>query len=154
MDHPLSLAVRWTMHGPLQSSRGGPSDEFFRKLERELFDACEMPGDEEAIDRLYASDFLSINADGSYSDKQEALEVIEAGRFPVTEKIVNDETRVRRFGGTAVITGRSKWVDPEGERTTVVRHTQIWVWRDGDWQMVGWQGTPLPGEAASGPDSG
>ena len=30
----------------------------------------------------------------------------------------------------------------------------IWVREDGRCQMVGWQGTPLPGEAAYGPDRG
>jgi hypothetical protein len=82
------------------------------------------------------------------------VEVVEAGRFPVVEEVVNDETRVRLFGETAMVTGRSKWVDPEGEGTGVVRHTMIWVKEDGRWQMAGWQGTPLPGEAAYGPERG
>ena len=125
-------------------------EETLRRLEREVFDAFELPGDAEAIDRLYSEDFLAINADASYSDKQEAVEIVEAGWY--VEEIINDETRVRQFGDTAVITGRSKYVDPEGDRTSVVRHTMIWVKEDGRWQMVGWQGTPLPGEAAYGPE--
>ena len=127
-------------------------EEFFKQLKREVFDAFELPGDAEAIDRLYSEDFLSINADASYSDKQEAVEVVEAGQRPVVEEVVNDETRVRQFGDTAVITGRSKWVGPEGDCTSVVRHTMTWVKEDGRWQMVGWQGTPLPGEEAYGPE--
>lgn len=138
----------------LGAMEGPPNqdDEALRELEREVFDASEMPADAEALDRLYSEDFVSINADGSYSDKQDVLELIEAGRFLGVEEIINDETRVRQFGEAAVITGRSKYVDPEGEHTAVVRHTMIWVREDGRWQMVGWQGTPLPGEAAYGPD--
>jgi ketosteroid isomerase-like protein len=128
-------------------------EEFFKQLEREVFDAFELPGDAEAIDRLYSEDFLSINADASYSNKQDAVEMVEAARPPVVEEIINDETRVRQFGNTAVITGRSKYVSTEGDLgTVVVRHTMIWVKEDDRWQMVGWQGTALPGEEAYGPD--
>ena len=143
----------WEQVGVLESPsvRSSQDEETLRELEREVFDASEMPADAEAFDRLYSEDFLSINADASYSDKQDALELIEAGRFLGVEEIINDETRVRQFGETAVITGRSKYVDPEEDRTSVVRHTMIWVKEDGRWQMVGWQGTPLPGEGAYGP---
>ena len=127
-------------------------EEFFQQLEREVFDAWELPGDAETIDRLYSEYFLSINADASYSDKQSALEVVEAGRIPVAEEVTNDETHVRQFGNTAVITGRSKWVDEQRDLTGIVRHTMIWIKEDGRWQMVGWQGTPLPGDPAVGPD--
>jgi len=134
------------------SVRSSQDEETLRRLEREVFDAFELPGDAEAIDRLYSEDFLAVNADASYSDKQDAVEIAESGRRPVVEEIANDETRVRQFGETAVVTGRSEYVDPEGEGTAVVRQTMIWVKEDGRWQMVGWQGTPLPGEAAYGPD--
>lgn len=127
-------------------------DEFFHSLEREIFDAFEAPGNPDTIERLYSSEFLAINADGSKSDKQAAIEIVDAGVFPVCETVENDESHVRRFDDTAIITGRSKWVDPDGEFTTTVRHTQTWVNDDGQWQMVGWQGTPVAGEKAAGPD--
>jgi len=144
----------WKQLGAVEISTvsSAQDEETLRRLEREVFDAFELPGDAEAIDQLYSEEFLSINADASYSDKQEAVEIVEAGQRPVVEKIVNDETRVRQFGDTAVITGRSRWVGPEGDPTAVVRHTMIWVKEDGRWQMAGWQGTPLPGEAAYGPE--
>ena len=128
-------------------------EEFFQQLEREVFDAFELPGDAEAIDRLYSEDFLSINADASYSDKQDAVEMVEAARPPVVEEIINDETRVRQFGNSAVITGRSKYVSTEGDLgTVVVRHTMIWVKEDDRWQLVGWQGTPVLDETVPGPE--
>ena len=128
-------------------------EEFFKQMEREVFDATELPGDAETIDRLYSDDFLSINADASYSDKQDAVEMIEAARPPVVEEIINDETRVRQFGNSAVITGRSKYVSTEGDLgTVVVRHTMIWVKEDDRWQLVGWQGTPVLDETVPGPE--
>ena len=107
-------------------------------LQRDVFDAFEQPGDAEAIEQLYSDQFLAINADGSTSTKEEAKEIVESGVFPVSETVENDETQVREFGDTAVVTGRSVW---EGEQTATVRHTQIWTKEGGEWQMVGWQGT-------------
>lgn len=127
------------------------ANELFRKLERDVFDAFERPGDPNAIDRLYSNEFLSINADASLSTKQEAMEVIEAGEFPVSDSITNDNTRVRRFGDTAIITGRSRWITETV--TAEVLHTQIWTQQDDQWQMVGWQGTPVTEESALGPDT-
>ncbi|WP_406672775.1 DUF4440 domain-containing protein [Natronospira sp.] len=123
----------WEQLGVLESpfENSNQDEETLQRLEREVFDAFELPGDAEAIDRLYSEDFLAINDDASYSDKQNAVEVVETGRFPVVEEVLNDETRIRRFGETAVITGRSKWVDPEGEGTGDVRHTMIWLKEDG-----------------------
>lgn len=124
-------------------------DTFFLELEREFFNACEQPGDAETIDQLYSSDFFSINADGSVSTKQGALEVIEAGVFPVCEEIRNDETMVRQYGDTAILTGRSTWIADDMEAT--VRHTQIWVKQDTGWELVGWQGTPVDEDSGVGP---
>lgn len=128
-----------------------PGDERFRKLEREIFDAFEAPGDGDTIDRLYGEDFLSINADGSTSDKTETVETVEAGRFPVSESVSNGESRVRRFGDAAVVTGRSKWTTEE--MTVDVRHTQIWAKQDDRWRLVGWQGTPVNEGSGAGPDA-
>lgn len=128
-----------------------PNDEELRALQREFFEACELPGDVETIDRLYSEEFFSINADGSTSVKPDVLETFEEGRFPVSESVTFDETNIRQYGNTAIITGRSRWANPEPDLTTVVRHTQTWVREDGRWQLVGWQGTPIAGEAGLGP---
>lgn len=131
--------------------QSSPESERFRKMEREIFDAFEAPGDEETIERLYGDDFLAINADGSVTDKTEAVEIVEAGQFPVSETVSNDESQVRRFDGTVVVTGRSRWATEAV--TAAVRHTQIWTKQDDGWKMVGWQGTPLTDESSVGPDS-
>lgn len=117
----------------------------FDALEREVLDAFVRPGDPEAVDRLYSDEFFSINADGSTSDKQDAIDIVDEGVFPTSETVENDDTMVRRFGDTVVITGRSQWINPDDAPTVTVRHTQIWYKEDGTWQLVGWQGTPVPG---------
>jgi hypothetical protein len=117
----------------------------FRELERELFAAHEGVPDLSTIDRLYADDFLSTNADGRVVDKQGWLDMLKSGHFRV-EKITTHDFKVRQYSGAAVITGRSVY-DVGGQKLWEVRHTQIWANPTGRWQLVGWQGTSVPSEA-------
>ena len=65
-------------------------DELFRELERELFAAHEGTPDLATIDRLYADDFLSTNADARVVDKKGWLDILKAGQFPV-DRITTDD---------------------------------------------------------------
>lgn len=70
--------------------------------------------------------------------------MLVAGQFPV-EKITTDDFRVRRYSGTAVITGRSAYFSG-GQKLWEVRHTQVWAHLNDRWQLVSWQGTTMPPE--------
>ena len=120
------------------------SDEVFRALERELFAAHEGNPDLAAIDRLYADDFLSTNADGRVVDKRAWLDILRAGQFPV-DKITTDDFKVRTYSSTAIVTGRSAY-HYGGQKVGDVRHTQVWANTNGRWQLVSWQGTSVPHE--------
>jgi hypothetical protein len=121
------------------------SDDMFRRLERELFAAHEGTPDLATIDRLYADDFLSTNADGRVVDKQGWLDILKAGQFPV-ERITTDDFKVRKYSGTAIVTGRSAYFN-DGQKMWEVRHTQVWVDQSGHWRLASWQGTSVPTEA-------
>ena len=116
-------------------------EQMFRRLEREMFDATAGKPNPEAIDRLFADDYFSINHDGSAVNKQQLMAVLRSGQV-LAERITSDEFRLRRYGDTAVVTGRSAYF-AGGRKVGEVRHTQIWVRRRGRWQLVGWQGTPV-----------
>src|SRR5262245_37249026 len=124
------------------------NDELFRALERELFAAHEGTPDLATIDRLYADDFLSTNADGRVVDKQGWLDILKTGQFPV-EKIITADFKVRTYSGTAIVTGRSAY-HFGGSQRWEVRHTQVWANTNGQWQLVSWQGTAVPNESAHG----
>ena len=119
-------------------------DELFKELERELFAAHEGTPDLATIDRLYADDFLSTNADGRVVDKKGWLDVLKAGQFPV-DRITTDDFKVRKYSDTAIVTGRSAY-HYAGQKLEV-RHTQVWAKTTGRWQLVAWQGTVAPNEA-------
>jgi hypothetical protein len=120
-------------------------DELFIRLERELFAAHEGSPDLAAIERLYADDFLSTNADGRVVDKQGWLDFLRAGQFPV-DRITTDDFKVRTYSSTAIVTGRSAY-HCGGQKLAEVRHTQVWANTNGRWQLVSWQGTSVPREA-------
>jgi len=117
------------------------NEQMFKKLERELFAAHEGTPDVATIDRLYADDFVSTNADGRVVDKQGWIEILRAGHFPV-EKITTGDFKVRQYSGTAIITGSSTYHN--GGQKLSVRHTQVWADLSGRWQLVSWQGTLMP----------
>ena len=121
---------------------GMANDELFRALERELFAAHEGSPDLATIERLYADDFLSTNADGRVVDKQGWLDILKAGQFPV-DKITTDDFKVRTYSSTAIVTGRSAY-HYAGQKLAEVRHTQVWANTNGRWRLVSWQGTSAP----------
>ena len=120
------------------------SEKMFMELEREMFAAHEGTPDLRAIERLYADDFFSINADGRVVDKPGWLAMLKAGQFPV-ETITTDEFKLRQYSGTAVVTGRSAYFHA-GKKLWQVRHTQVWTNLHDRWQFVSWQGTSVPNE--------
>ena len=120
-------------------------EELFRELERELFAAHEGTPDLATIDRLYADDFLSTNADGRVVDKNGWLDMLKAGQFPV-DRITTDDFKVRTYADTAIVTGRSAY-HYAGKKLWEVRHTQVWANMGGRWQLVGWHGTSAPNDA-------
>jgi len=115
-------------------------EALFRDLEAAMFAAHEGVPDVGAIARLYADDFFSTNADGRVVNKAEWLDMLRQGCFAV-DRITASDFRVRRFGGVAVVTGRSQYVR-DGQQIADVRHTQVWAQVDGHWQLTTWHGTP------------
>jgi ketosteroid isomerase-like protein len=93
--------------------------------------------DQAALDRILAADYSSTNADGEVSTKAQGDADIKAGVLKYDSFVV-DDMKVRLFGDTAVVTGRStlkgsyKGKDISGQN----RFTDVFVRRDGRWQAV------------------
>jgi len=107
-----------------------------RKLEREWFEAI-VHQDTATLDRILADDYISTAADGTVLNKEQSIARIKAGGLPV-KSYTTDEVKVRVYGETAVITGHSVW---NGQ--TEIRQTEMWVRKQGRWQAVSWQATPM-----------
>ena len=113
-------------------------------LERQWMEAW-LRRDRPTCDRILADDFVLTSARGTLMSKAEWLD--GAMGHIVGQSFDWDELRVRLFGEVAIVHARTR------QSATVSGHdwsgqfllTDVWVHRDGRWQVVSRHGTgPLP----------
>ncbi|MDB6123825.1 MAG: hypothetical protein JWQ71_2818 [Pedosphaera sp.] len=115
--------------------------------ERSFFEAL-LAGNVEKLKEILADDFILIDVmSGSEITKVAMLEVMGSGQLKF-DAIERGEPRVRSYGATAVITGRTQMKMRFGEAaiTTKSRYTHVYVEQAGQWRLVTAQGTQIAGE--------
>jgi uncharacterized protein (TIGR03067 family) len=97
------------------------------------------------LERVLHKDYVHHRPHGTAENRAEYLENRRTGRVDF-ESLASDEIRVRLFGDTAVVTGRStaKGKDQHGAIDDQRLWTRVFLRRDGRWQLVHYQGTPVP----------
>jgi ketosteroid isomerase-like protein len=95
-----------------------------------------------AVDRLYADDFVGISASGEVIRKKELLENVRA-RGPQELTFVAEDLEVRLEGEIALVMGRIRGRDPGGRLVRDGRFLHVYARRDGEWQIVAAQATPI-----------
>jgi ketosteroid isomerase-like protein len=96
--------------------------------------------DVDALDRLWADDYLFIGWGGEIMDKHERLAAIRSGKFQV-QSVESDEVKVRVFNNVAFLTDRERIRTDRGE--IAVRSTRAFIFRDGRWQLITAQKTQI-----------
>lgn len=107
------------------------------QIEREIGRA-NLECDYRYFDRVEADDFIFTDAAGGVSDKKQDM-AGEKDCHKTDGTYDVDEAEVRLYGNTAVVTGRVTTSHKNKEDKVVVRHsrfTDVFVWRDGRWQLV------------------
>ena len=101
-----------------------------------------------------ADDYVAINGSGQIFSKAEGLDLYSSGRLKIESREFAD-LKVRVFGDTAVVTGTQRWRgQQEGQqRTGELRYTRVWAKRQGQWQVVSWQGTPILQQNSAAPSA-
>jgi ketosteroid isomerase-like protein len=99
-------------------------------------------GDVAALERLTADDFTYITPRGFLIDKKHMLIGLAQGEFRYEYRQISD-LRIRLYGATAVVTGRSLHTGQRDGRdvTDAYRYTRVYVQRGGRWLAVAWQTT-------------
>jgi ketosteroid isomerase-like protein len=97
-----------------------------------------------ALDHLMGDDYTIIRPDGVVIGKQEALASYQSGQRE-WDMIDSDDYQVRVYGDTAIVIGRwtAKGLNNGQIFDYSARFTSIYVKRDGHWQMVADQSTPI-----------
>jgi hypothetical protein len=119
---------------------GQPEEATVANLERARF-AAMVAKDTAALGRYLASDLVYTHSNGAVETRDELLAHLASGQLRYGS-IEPAEVRVRVLEQTAIINGRAELV--VGSDRFDIRYLDVWVVRDGRWQMIAWQSTRLP----------
>jgi len=140
-----ALGVATLAAAPARAQMGAaPSvEEQIKKMERDRA-AAVVKADVATLEGLISDDYTFINAYGQLSDKAKTMNDIKTGVIKLTANEVSD-LKVRVYGDTAVVTGTSsaKGTIRGRELTGPVMFTRVYVKKNGKWQSVAFQQTPV-----------
>lgn len=133
-----------------QNPKGGKEDQSkqgLMQLERDIGKA-NIERDYAFFDRVEADEFIFTGADGSLLTKQEDLKSLKEPANPDVTLLAYDvdEMKVLLYEKTAVVTGRvtTKRRYKGIEWSSQSRFTDVFVLRDGRWQIVAGHSSRMP----------
>jgi hypothetical protein len=120
------------------------AEEAVRSAEQARFTAM-TTGKYDDLGRLLGDDLIYTHSNALVDTKASYIESMTSGALTY-HKIDATDMKVRVYGTTAIITASATMaVTSKGQAATNhLRYTDVWVLRDGRWQMIGWQSTKLP----------
>jgi hypothetical protein len=150
--NPLRIATLLLFANALfaqkQNTPPGTPDEIksdLPRIEREIGRA-NLDCDYKYFDRVEAKEFIFTDAAGTVADKKQDMAGEKDCRKSDGTYDV-DDTEVRLYGQTAVVTGRVTTTRTSIEGKTLIRRsrfTDVFVWRDGRWQLVAGHSSRIP----------
>jgi ketosteroid isomerase-like protein len=117
---------------PEASTRTVSDLSALRLLNQQFIQAVEA-SDARWFEQQLSSDFVNSNPDGTLSDRAAFLRRM-AGPSTVS-KLQADDVRIRLFGDSALVHGRTRYLKPDGEPGDG-RYTDVWARIDGAWRCV------------------
>lgn len=114
------------------------------QLEQRRWDAM-IAKDTATLAELFADELSYTHSNALVDTKASYLRAIEDRTFDYRSVDRSDE-QARIIGDTALLTGRARIEVVAGGRTVQLdaRYSVVWVRRDGRWQFLCWQSTPVP----------
>jgi ketosteroid isomerase-like protein len=136
------LAASISIGGPVRTSNSS-TEEFVSFLEDAWVNAI-LTKDFNVLNHVMADDFTGISPNGYPYTKQEAIADLQSGSY-VVKSMALDQVKVRIFGDTALVTYYQNEKSKYGQEDCSGRYafTDVWAKRDGSWQAVASQGTPV-----------
>jgi ketosteroid isomerase-like protein len=123
----------------------GPATATEQELMRlvQQYNDAQVKGDRQVLERLWADDYLYTHSNGAVMNKPQDIADATSGEMTWTAARL-DDMKVRLFGDVGVVTGR---LIMEGRAANYAsgprRFTDVFVRRNGRWQLVGGQTTML-----------
>jgi hypothetical protein len=143
LSTPFTAGAVEALYKEMAGSGSAAADAPALEADRARFDA-QVKGDVAALDRLLGSDLTYVHSSGALETKDVFLGGIKSGKYKY-KAITAEDVAVRSYGDSAVLGGKATIdVAADGKDIhVVVRYTDVWVKRDGRWQMVAWHSTRL-----------
>ena len=150
------LPLAFLLCAALQSKAQSLAPAVLRQVEdaeKAMFEATAQ-GDAAAFRQLSGVDYFTINADGSSNGLEQALAAVPRFKGAVTR--LSEQTQ-RVFGNVVLRNGRAK-IYLQDQQVAEILYPSGWVYRDGRWQFIHWQGTltgmSLEGKGLIAPPAG
>ena len=134
----LIASVALSMRG-----QGDASDEAGRIKALELaWNHALEAKDSKALDMLLGSNMVSVDIDGSVSNKAEFLASIQAADYQPSQAVI-EQSSVQMYGDAAVVVGvfRVKGMEKGKPYVHRERFVDTWIKTNGTWQCVATTGT-------------
>ena len=115
-----------------------------RSAETARFEA-QVNADARALGKLLDDGLEYTHSNGDQDTKASFIESLVTGKRDYISSMATLET-VRLFGDVGVIRGKAKvTVADNGQSKDLhIGYTDIWLWKNGQWQMTAWRSVRLP----------
>jgi ketosteroid isomerase-like protein len=115
-----------------------------RSAETTRFEA-QVNADAKALGQMLDDDLEYTHSNGDLDTKASFIDSLVSGKRDYISCTATLET-VRIFGDVGVIRGKARvTVAGNGKSQDLhIGYTDIWVWKDGRWQMTAWRSARLP----------
>lgn len=133
------LAIRAIVSPAAADTASGQDKADFTALEARWLHAI-AAHDTTALSRILASDFTDTSWNGRVRTRADLLARANAPG-PRPEQRLSD-IEVRRFGNVVLVTGQNN-ISGMGPHEIALRFSDLFVWRQGRWQAVHAQETPI-----------
>lgn len=110
--------------------------------------AAQLAGDTAALEKLLAEELSYTHSNGLVDTKASFVDAVANKVFDYRSAERTD-VAIEVIGDLGMVTGRVAMHVVAGTREVHLdsRYSAIWVRRDGRWQFVCWQSTPIPAAA-------
>ena|SRR5690349_6565274 len=140
----FALIAAATMMSAPSFAKDEPREAALRGAETARFEA-QVNADARTLGKLLDDGLEYTHSNGDQDTKTSFIESLTSGARDYVSTVASIET-VRIFGNVGVIRGKAKVTvaDHGQSKDLSLGYTDIWLWKDGRWQMTAWRSVRLP----------
>ena len=130
----------------VQRPSDAESEAYMRKAEEDWANLA-VKANPGLMERILADDYVGVSSENEVRDKAKYLKDAAAEKYSgkfTSSKL--DYVNYRHFGDTVLAQGAESVKRADGSPDLKLIWTDVWMWRDGKWQVVASQDNVVPPE--------